>query len=77
MSVKYGVLQASLLGHILFSLYYYYLRHICESDEKRFFMFADDTTIYTIDKTHDLVSQYVQHYTMLNVSCTSGPVIII
>jgi hypothetical protein len=50
-------LQASLLGHILFSLYYYYyLHHICESDEGKIFMFADDTTIYTIDKSPRLIS---------------------
>jgi hypothetical protein len=50
----YRVHQASLMGHILFSLYYYYLHHICQSDDGKIFMFADDTTIYTIDKSHDL-----------------------
>jgi hypothetical protein len=53
--VKCGVPQGSVLGPILFSLFCNDLPNICVNNEGEIFMYADDTTLYVIGPTHDLV----------------------
>jgi len=67
-TITYGVPQNSILGPKLFSIFVYDLPEVITSGD--LFMFADDTTIFTIGKNIDNIILTLQ--SIYKTRCTPG-----